>query len=102
MTVRSACTGEPGLSLRRRGRTGPHPSTSRSHLLDPAPDCPDLGAGSVAPIRQVDPTQSRTVRATRDSAALGDRPAVDLLEVPGEIDRRRAADVRPDGKGGAL
>ena len=47
--------------------------------------------------REVDRLEPRRFGQPGDPAALGDRPAVDLLDVAGEVDRRRAADVRPDG-----
>ncbi len=37
---------------------------------------------------QLHPLQPRVVRDVRDAAALGDRLAVDLFQVAGEIDRR--------------
>ncbi len=58
---------------------------------------PDVVPGSVlAPGGQVDGLEARRVRQARDAAALGDRAPIDLLDVAGEVDRRRAADVRPD------
>ena len=47
--------------------------------------------------RQVDRLQARRIGEPGDPAALGDRLAVDLLDVAGEVDRGGAADVRPDG-----
>src|SRR6185503_2219393 len=53
--------------------------------------------GAVPPRGEVDATEPRRVGQARDPAALRDRLAVDLLDVAGEVDRRGAADVRPDG-----
>ena len=39
------------------------------------------------PVAQVDALEARAGREARDAAALGDRPAVDLLEVAREVDR---------------
>ena len=45
---------------------------------------------------QVDPLQPRVLGSARDPAALGDRAAVDLLQVAGEIDRGGIGDGGPD------
>src|SRR4249919_325538 len=47
--------------------------------------------------REVDRFEPGRVGQARDAPPLGDRLTVDLLDVPGEVDRRGAADVRPDG-----
>ena len=54
---------------------------------------------AVAPGRQVDRLEPRALGEAGDAAALGDRRAVDHLDVAGEVDRRGAADVRADRVG---
>src|SRR4051794_23271992 len=67
------------------------------------PGCPFAHAATAAeartegrsagrPVPQVDALQPRARRDTRDPASLRDRLAVDLLQVAGEVDGRRAAD----------
>src|SRR2546421_12042166 len=55
-------------------------------------------AGRLAPGGEFDPFQPGRVRGAGDPAGLGDGPAVDLLDVAGEVDRGGAADVRPHGE----
>src|SRR4051812_21661839 len=47
----------------------------------------------LAPGGEFDPFQPWRVRGAGDPAALRDGPPVDLLDVAGEVDRGRAADV---------
>ena len=54
--------------------------------------CGVPGLLEVPPGGQVEPL-SRGSRSARDPAPLGDRRAVDLLDVAGEVDRRGARDV---------
>src|SRR5258706_16339844 len=52
----------------------------------------------LSPLREGHGAQARAFGPAGDSAALGDRPSLDLLDVAGEIDRGRSADVRPHGE----
>src|SRR5690242_20478176 len=59
----------------------------------------DGSARAVAPEAEIDRFEAGGLGDARDPAALGDRPAIDLLDVAREVDRRRAADVRADRVG---
>src|SRR4029453_1972737 len=62
---------------------------------------PRLSRGSagaaLAPGSEVNRLEARAVGQAGDPAAFGDRCPIDHLDVAGEVDRRRAADFRPDG-----
>src|SRR5215212_753042 len=53
----------------------------------------------LAIFRQIDPSEPGRLGPAGDPATLRNRPAVDLLDIAGEVDRRRAADVGTNGEG---
>src|SRR5204862_5375352 len=61
------------------------------------PASPTPARSARPPLLELDSLEARRVGTARNATALRDRPAVDLLDVAGEVDRRGAADVRAHG-----
>src|SRR5450756_2082173 len=73
-------------------------SRVRAGASDGMVDTWGCGSGVGAPGSQVDGLEPRAWRDARDPAPLRDRAAVDLLDVPREVDGTRPADVAPHGE----
>src|SRR5665811_1638603 len=73
-------------------------SRVRAGASDGMVDTWGCGSGVGAPGSQVHGLEPRAWRDARDPAPLRDRAAVDLLDVPREVDGTRPADVAPHGE----